>query len=52
VRRALTHWGQDPARGALRDKAELARLPEAERMFRKRSLGVAMRGLPGGAVVG
>jgi hypothetical protein len=31
VRRALTHWRQDPDLGGLRDKAELARLPGAER---------------------
>jgi hypothetical protein len=27
----MRHWRQDPALGGLRDKAELARLPEAER---------------------
>jgi serine/threonine-protein kinase len=31
VRRALAHWRRDPDLGGLRDKAELARLPEAER---------------------
>jgi tetratricopeptide (TPR) repeat protein len=31
VRRTLTHWRQDPDLGGLRDKAELARLPEADR---------------------
>jgi hypothetical protein len=31
VQRTLGHWRQDPDLGGLRDKAELARLPEAER---------------------
>jgi tetratricopeptide (TPR) repeat protein len=31
ARRRLRHWRQDPDLGGLRDKAELARLPEAER---------------------